>query len=131
MEIDYKKCAPIFLRISLSALFLWFGYTSIFNYQKFLGYVPSFAYQIPLSLREILFINGIFEIALGIFLLVGFYTRISALLLSLHTLAIAYSLGYNDVAIRDVAIALATFSVFIRGDDEWCLDRKLKKSRGK
>ncbi len=129
--MEYKKYAPIFLRISLSAVFLWFGYTSIFNYQKFLGYVPSFAYSVPLSLREILFINGLFEIILGVFLLVGFYTRISALLLSLHTLAIAISLGYNDVAIRDMGIALATFSVFISGDDEWCIDRKLKSMKSR
>ena len=131
-RINYGKYAPIFLRISLSAVFLWFGYASIFKYELLLGYLPSFTYSIPLiSLREILFINGLFEIVFGLALLAGFYTRVSALLLSLHTLSIAYSLGYNDIAIRDLGIALATFAVFLNGEDEWCLDRKLKRNRGK
>lgn len=127
--MNYKKYAPIFLRISMSIVFLWFGYASIFMYEKFLGYVPSFAYSIPLSLRELLFLNGIFEIVLGLSLLAGFLTRVSALLLSLHTFAIMISLGYNDIAVRDFGIALATLSVFINGEDEWCVDARLKAGK--
>ena len=124
-----KKYAPIILRISLSLVFLWFGYTSIFNYEKFLGYVPAFAHSVPIPMRELLFLNGAFEIALGLFLLAGFLTRISALLLSLHTLAIMVSLGYNYLAVRDFCIALATLAVFINGEDEWCIDMKLKAEK--
>ena len=74
-----------------------------------------------------IFSFGIFEISFGLLLLLGFYVRISAILLSLHTLIIMLSIGYNDVVVRDFGIALAAFSVFLNGEDEWCLRKRLRK----
>lgn len=127
--MEYKKYVPIFLRISLSLVFLWFGYANIFNYEIFLKYIPSFVYSLPLSLREVLFINGVFDIVFGLFLLVGFYTRISALLLSFQILAITYFVGYNGATIGNIGLFLATISIFINGFDEWCIDKKLKSRK--
>jgi len=126
--MDMKKYAPAVLRISISLLFLWFGLTSIFNYQVLQGYVPVFAYSFSLSIKSILLINGLFEVIFGLSLLIGFKIKISSLLLSIHTFLIAISLGYNEVAVRDFAIAFATFSIFLNGDDKWSLDTKLKRN---
>ena len=60
-------------------------------------------------------------------LLVGYYTRVSSLLLTIHLLGISISLGYNDIAIRDLVLTIATFVVFLNGKDKWCLDSKYKK----
>ena len=124
--MNYKDYAPIVLRISLSLVFLWFGLTSIFNPDVLIGYLPEIAYSLPISLQNIMLLNGIFEIILGTLLIVGLFTRVVAFILFLHTFGIMFSLGYNDVAIRDFGLALATFSVFLYGKDKWCLDRKLR-----
>ena len=124
--MNYKEYAPIVLRISLSLVFLWFGFTSVFNYETLVGYLPEFAYSLEISLQSIMLLNGIFEIVLGILLIIGLFTRVVAFILFLHTLGIMFSLGYNAVAVRDFGLALATFSVFLHGADKWCFDKKLK-----
>ena len=125
--MNHKDYAPIFLRISLSLVFLWFGFTSIFNYESLVGYLPEFAYSLQISLQNIMLLNGIFEIVLGTLLIIGLFTRAVAFILFLHILIIMIGLGYNDVAVRDFGLALATFSVFLHGADKWCLDRKFKR----
>ena len=126
--MNLKEYAPIVLRISLGLVFLWFGFTSIFNYESLIGYLPEFTYSLKISLQNIMLLNGIFEIVFGILLIVGLFTRVIAFILFLHILIISFSLGYNDVAIRYFGLALATLSVFLNGADKWCLDRKLKRN---
>jgi len=124
--MNYNESAPIVLRISLALVFLWFGLNGVFNTNSFLGYVPEFAYNLPISVETVVILNGIFEIVLGILLITGLFTRVVAFILSLHTLSIMFSLGYNDIAVRDFGIALATLAVALNGPDEWSLDRKLR-----
>lgn len=122
----YKEYAPLILRIGISLVFLWFGLTQIFNRDSLIGYLPQFAYSLPIEPFTLILFNGIFETILGLFLLVGLYTRVSSFLLGLHLLVITFSLGYNDVAIRDLGLTLATFAVFLNGADKWSLDNKIK-----
>ena len=125
--MNLKEYAPIVLRISLSLVFLWFGLTGVFNTEQFIGYVPEFAYSLPISVESIVILNGIFEIVLGTLLIIGLFTRIVAFILFLHTLIIMFLLGYNDIAVRDFGLAFATLAIFLNGADKWCLDRRLKK----
>jgi len=122
----YKGYAPILLRITVSLVFLWFGLNQLFNASNWLGWLPSFAYSLPIKPIYLILFNGAFETVFGILLIVGLFTRLSSLLLSLHLLGIAFSLGYNDVAIRDFGLALATLSIFLNGHDKCCLDSKRK-----
>ena len=125
--MNLKEYATIVLRISLSLVFLWFGLTGVFNTEQFIGYVPEFAYSLPISVESIVILNGIFEIVLGTLLIIGLFTRIVAFILFLHTLIIMFLLGYNDIAVRDFGLAFATLAIFLNGADKWCLDRRLKK----
>ena len=124
--MEYEEYGPIILRISLSLVFLWFGITSVFDSSALVGYVPEFAYNLPISLESIVILNGIFEIVLGILLITGLFTRVVAVALSLNTLFIMFSLGYNDIAVRDFGIALATLAIAFNGPDNWSLDRKYR-----
>src|SRR3989338_4294481 len=63
-----------------------------------------------------------------LFLVLGVFTRFSALVLGLHLFGIAFSLGYNDIAVRDFSLALATMAVVFYGSDRLCYDKKLRKS---
>lgn len=118
-----KRYAPAVLRIGLALVFLWFGFNQIFDGQSWLGYLPSFAYSLPVKPITFIFLNGLFEVLFGSMLIVGIYTRLSSGLLSLHLLGIILSLGYNEIAVRDVGLFFAGLSVFLNGDDDLCLDK--------
>jgi uncharacterized membrane protein YphA (DoxX/SURF4 family) len=62
-------------------------------------------------------LNGIFEIVMGTLLLVGWQVRWVALLLSLHLFGIMYTVGYNEIGVRDFGLAVALFSIFMHGSD--------------
>ena len=125
MNIEkYKQCAPGILRLSMALVFLWFGLNQVFNPSFWVGYLPSWTYNLVVSANTLVMLNGFFETILSVFLLVGSYTRISALLLGLHLLGITFSIGYNDIAIRDFGLAIATFVVFLNGPDRWTMDYK-------
>jgi len=113
----------IIVRISIAILFLWFGINQIFLPNDFRGYVPEFVLTSNFA-SQMLLINGIFETIFGILLLLGIFVRISSFILSIHLLIITFSLGYNDIAVRDFILTLITFSICIGGADKWCLVKK-------
>ena len=123
----FKEYSPAVLRISISLVILWFGFTNIFNPEVLIGYLPKFVQSLPIEPLSILLITGIFEVVFGLLLLIGLFTRLSSSLLFLHLLIITIGLGYNDIAVRDFGLALATLAIFLHGPDKWCLDKKFKK----
>lgn len=123
----FKEYSPAVLRISISLVILWFGFTNIFNPEVLIGYLPKFVQSLPIEPLSILLITGIFEVVFGLLLLIGLFTRLSSSLLFLHLLIITIGLGYNDIAVRDFGLALATLAIFLHGPDKWCLDKKFRK----
>jgi len=113
------------LRISLSLVFLWFGAMQIYDPLYFQGYLPPFIFGLNISLTTVLYVNAFLEIILGLSLLVGFLTRLSALILSIHLVGIILGLGYNDVAVRDVGLLAAMIVVFLQGPDKWTVDKEI------
>ncbi len=122
---SYKQYAPVVLRIGIALLMLWFGFTNVFSPNTLIGYLsPSIAHFTPFSSLTVMVINGMFEVLFGVLLLIGVFTRTASLLTALHIFGIAIILGYNDIAIRDYALAAASFAVFLNGADRYCLDKK-------
>ena len=125
---QYQKYAPSIVRIAISLVFLWFGINQAFVPDNFVGYLPAFLLELTFA-KTLVILNGVSEIILGGLLLVGFLIRPVALILAAHLLGIIFSLGYNDIAVRDFGLMLVTLSIFIGGRDLWSLDyrRELKK----
>jgi uncharacterized membrane protein YphA (DoxX/SURF4 family) len=139
-----KEYAPVINRIGLSLVFLWFGISQLVNPLNFIGYLPDWAPSMMdrmmgsntggmmsmmtgiASPNAILLIrlNGVFELILGTMLILGFFTRIAALLLAAHLFFITIELGYGDVAVRDIGLTISTIAVAIWGEDKWCLQKK-------
>jgi len=63
----------------------------------------------------------------GVLLLLGIYTRIVSFFLAIHLFVISFSLGFNDLGVRDFGLAIATLVVFFNGVDDFCLDKKFRK----
>ncbi len=125
-NFNTKEIAKPFLRIVLSLVFLYFGTSQIISPSNWASFVPGFL-TVGFSANNWVIFNGILEITLGLFLILGLYTRFSAVILSIHLFFIALSVGFNPIGIRDLGLAFSTFVVFLNGIDKYCLDRKFIK----
>ena len=115
------------LRAGLVTLFLWFGLSQVTAPTDWVAWVPQWTESLGLGTTTVILLNGLFEVVLGVLLAIGFYTRIAALLLSLHLLFIAYEIGYNDIGMRDFALAVATLSLAMFEPDQCTVDKRTKK----
>ena len=115
-------------RILLSAIFLINGIGKIFNYEGTIQYMENFDVPgyliIPAITVEILF---------PILLILGYYTKFSALVLSLFTLALAV-IFHTDFSnqmqlmsfLKNIAIAGGFLIIFVYGPGKYSIDHKLK-----
>ena len=115
-------------RLLLSAIFLINGIGKIFNYEGTIQYMENFDVPgyliIPAITVEILF---------PILLILGYYTKFSALVLSLFTLALAviFHMDFSNQMqlmsfLKNIAIAGGFFIIFVYGPGKYSIDHKLK-----
>jgi uncharacterized membrane protein YphA (DoxX/SURF4 family) len=121
-----RAWAPVVLRLGLVILFLWFGLSQVTDPAGWTSWVPGWAHSLPVPATTLVLLNGGFETVLGVALLLGYWTRIVAGLLTLHLLFIAYEVGYNDIGVRDFCLAIATAAVALYGGDRYSLDARQK-----
>lgn len=118
-----KKYSSSVLRIGLALVFLWFGTQQIIDPSAWVGYIPEGIVGIfSLSALKLVYLNGLFEIVFASALLLGYFTRFSALLLALHMLDITYVVGFDAIGVRDFGLAIATVAIFMNGVDIFSLD---------
>ena len=122
-----KPYSPILVRYGIGLVFLLMGLDQLIHADWWTSYFPT---NLPFNIPVVsaVFYNGIFDLSIGILLIVGFLTRVISIVASLHLVSIIYYLGYNDISIRDIGILLATISIFAHGPDQLCLDKKIFKS---
>ena len=93
------------LRVGLGLTILWFGISQLVNPNEWIGYLPEWAFSISvISTITFVILNGIFETLTAAMLITNQYSKLSAILLSIHMIVIVFHLGYNDIAIRDIGI---------------------------
>ena len=115
-------------RLLLSAIFLINGIGKIFNYEGTIQYMENFDVPGYLIIPAI-----IIEILFPILLILGYYTKFSALVLSLFTLALAV-IFHTDFSnqmqlmsfLKNIAIAGGFLIIFVYGPGKYSLDHKLK-----
>jgi uncharacterized membrane protein YphA (DoxX/SURF4 family) len=92
------------------------------------GLIPAWATGISgMEAVTMVTLNGVSELIIGTLLLLGLFTRVAALLSSLHLLLITFIVGYNSVGVRDFGLSLAAISTFLYGKDAWCVDSLFRK----
>lgn len=126
MPKDLEKYSMPIVRIWMSFVFLWFGMSQVMSPEDFMGYLPD---EILLSdyAELAVLLNGIFEIIWWALLILGIFIRPLALIFTIHLFLIILTLGYNDIAIRDIGLMFATFALFFNGWDIWSLEKYYKK----
>ena len=115
-------------RLLLSAIFLINGIGKIFNYEGTIQYMENFDVPSYLIIPAI-----IVEILFPILLIIGYYTKFSALVLSLFTLVLAV-IFHTDFSnqmqlmsfLKNIAIAGGFLIIFVYGPGKYSIDHKLK-----
>ena len=100
------------LRIGLAAIFLWFGFSQLFDSLRWVTVVPDWAVNfIHLPPAMIVMANGVFEVILAGALAMGFFVRTISFILGLHLIFIAYDFGFTATGIRDIGLVIASFAL--------------------
>ena len=117
----------VFGRIFLSTIFLFEGINKIFNYEGTIEYMESFNVPEFLAIPTI-----ILEILFPLLLIIGYQTKLSALVLAIFTLATAL-IFHTDFTnqmqlisfLKNFAIAGGFLIIFVNGAGKYSIDHKL------
>ena len=118
-----SKISYVIIRFTMAALFLWFGTQQILHTSAWIGFLPEWAFNMPLSPERFVLANGMFEVVSALLLIAGLFTRWVAAALGAHLLMIALTVG-GDIGVRDAALGLTAIAMFFTSPDAWTLDAR-------
>ncbi len=125
----FENYSSLLLRIGLGIVFLYFGiYEKLLNpgITRTLMEASSISVPIPIGLFILLF--GLLEVVVGSFLILGMFTRITALIAALMIGTIIVQLGFLAVP-RDIALFAIAVSLVITGSKVFSVDAYWIKKR--
>ncbi len=118
-------------RIFLSTLFLIEGTNKIFNYEGTIQYMANFGVPEYLAIPAI-----ILEILFPLLLIIGYQTKIAALVMMIFTIVVAiiFHTNFDDqmqfiTFFKDIAIAGGFIIIFVNGAGKFSVDYKLKSNK--
>lgn len=125
VRMNFKKFSTLLFRLALGSIFLYFGYLAIsdpeattfrFVSPQILSLVTVFA-----SLQTVMIVFGIFQIVVGLAIIVDKYLKAALTLAAFMLLGIIVSLGVyspdtgiNELAIRDMVIFTSVIYLFFQ-----------------
>ena len=120
------------LRIGIGFVFCFFGFDKFPHSADWVIYIPAglfgaIAKISGLTIQTILRIQGLAELVIGIHLLLGFKTRITAGVGVVFLVLIISVLEWGHVAVRDVGLLGASLAIVFLGSGEFSLDAWLGK----
>lgn len=125
---DMYEYSALPLRIGLAALFLFTGIKKAIDLTGTAGYLEGLGFPAPAVMAVILMTA---EIIGGAFLLFGFLTRLSAILLAIVLIVatisahiIPYDPSQLMLIMRNIVYFGATISIMFSGPGKWSLDEK-------
>ena len=118
-------------RIFLSTIFLIEGANKIFNYEETIQYMENFGVPGYLAIPAI-----ILEILFPLLLIIGYQTKIAALVMMIFTIVVAiiFHTNFDDqmqfiTFFKDIAIAGGFIIIFVNGAGKFSVDYKLKSNK--
>lgn len=103
--MQLSSYAPFVLRIGLGATILWFGVSQLLNPEGWTIWVPAWTAAFGFSPLVVVYLNGAFETALSILLILNFFVRPIAFVLFLHMLVLVFEIGLSPIGVRDFGLA--------------------------
>jgi uncharacterized membrane protein YphA (DoxX/SURF4 family) len=110
-----KISALSILRIGLAITFIWIGIMILKDPEGWGAFLEPWARELlPISLTSAMIGAGIFDVLIGLLLLIAPLVWLGALLGSLHLLIILITSGINEVTVRDVGLLAGTLALMIK-----------------
>ncbi len=120
----------LIVRVGFAVVFLWFGIDKFFHPDFWLSFVPPFVLSaLPFSQSAFIYLQGAVEAVLGLLLLVGFLTRIAALLSAIMLAAIIVALSFTAVPVRDIALLSIAVALAFAKSHSLSVDSYMQKRR--
>ncbi|KKT21092.1 MAG: hypothetical protein UW04_C0011G0001 [Parcubacteria group bacterium GW2011_GWB1_43_8] len=102
------------LRIGLAVTFLWIGVLILRNPEAWGGYMrPWAAGLLPVPLAQAMMGTAILDIIIGIFLLINFLPRLTAIVGAIHLAVILMVSGITDITVRDIGLLAGMLALMI------------------
>ncbi len=108
-----QQIGSLILRLSMAGVYLYFGFSQLFDGAKWVSIVPEWVYNL-LNVPPAMIVlgNGVFEVILGTLLAIGVWVGPIAIILAIHLFFIATTFEFSPTGIRDFGLSLATLSLF-------------------
>ena len=142
------------LRVSLGLVFLVFGVDKFIRPEYWIGWVPEWMINmISFNINYFMYFQGVVETVLGIFLIIGLFTRISSFLsggillliiinfvfnptsinhfTQLHIDKHIFPLLLNEIMLRDLGLLAIAASLFLLGGGKGSVDNYINKKKVK
>lgn len=106
----------------MAAVFLWFGVDKIFHPAYWLNAwlpqsVVTFVAHFGLSGIQLIYINAVFEILVGLSLITGIFTKVFSFLAIVFLIIVLATNRVTEVTVRDLAIIGGFVAVLLWPDD--------------
>lgn len=102
----------LLLRIGVAVAFLYPPISALHDPYAWVGYFPAFLTNLPVDPVTLLHIFGVFEVIIGVWILIGRAIAIPSILAALSLAAIVLlNLAQIDVLFRDIPIALMALAL--------------------
>ncbi len=110
------KYSNLVLRLSLAAVFLWFGIDKFFHPDYwFNAWVPQSVAAIwesvGLGAMDIVYVSAVFEILVGVSLITNIFVFFFSALSVLFLIGIMFFSGFSEVLVRDIGLMGAFLSL--------------------
>ena len=107
--------------LGLAAVFLWFGIDKMFHPEYWLNaWVPRQAVELAekfgLSGIQFVYLNGIFEILVGLSLITGVFNKFFSVLAIIFLISVLIFVGVSEVTVRDFGLLGGFIAVLLWPD---------------
>lgn len=99
------------LRYTFIAVFTYFSLMQFIEPSMWTSFVPAWATASGLSATTLVTLNAILEIVGVVFLIFNTWTKWVCIILALHLLGIAASIGWNPIGVRDIGLGLSVLAL--------------------
>lgn len=106
------------INFSLAAVFLWFGIDKFVHpFYWINAWVPQWfllvLQRLTLEPIKFMYLNGAFEVLVGVALISGVLRKFFCLLGMIFVAMVMFSLGVNEILMRDIAIFGGLLAIFL------------------
>lgn len=113
---DDSELMLVVQRFAAGSVFLWFGVDKWVRPEAWYGWVPGWVWPFVPNMDVFMYLNGAFEVTVGICLVTGRFLREASIAAFLFLLGVTLMVGVSEVTIRDLALMGIFLSLIIHAN---------------